>query len=156
MAGGDYGFSIVASGIPIKQKDDPNRQSKKIGELPMPALTLNTPRLILATGAIAALLSFAEANAAEPAAQKDEALLSAPVTDQVLGESRGGSFTPQALNTSELDATNKDNIVIGGLTGNNTLGDNAINSQGLVNVIQNTGNNVIIQSATTISITFNK
>jgi hypothetical protein len=47
--------------------------------------------------------------------------------------------------------------VIGGITGNNIIGNGSIsNTSGLVNVIQNSGNNVVIQSSTTVNMTFNK
>src|SRR5579872_1021243 len=122
----------------------------------MPSFNIHTPRLILAIGALAATLSFTDAGAAPLTAQQDEAFSAPPVSDQVLGESRGGSYTPVTINNSELDATSTGNLVVGGTTGTNFLGDNAINSQGLVNVIQNTGNNVVIQSSTIVTLTINK
>jgi hypothetical protein len=86
---------------------------------------------------------------------EDFALSFSPVPDLDLSESRG-AFVPDLLNlnNSNLNANNSNNTTVGGVTGNNFINDGSFtNSQGLVSVIQNSGNNVIIQSSTIVNMT---
>ena len=82
-------------------------------------------------------------------------LSSAPVNELVLDETRG-TFTPDLLNLNNavLNADSSGNSVVGGVTGSNFIdGGSFTNTQGLVNVIQNSGNNVVIQSQTIVNMT---
>lgn len=86
----------------------------------------------------------------------DLALISAnPVNDSILGESRG-SWSPDFLSLSNAsqNANSSGNVVNGGVTGSNQISTGSFsNTQGLVNVIQNSGNNVVIQSSTIVNMT---
>lgn len=105
------------------------------------------------------LLPLSDANASRVKKEilEQDALqaTSSPVDDAVLGESRG-AFFPDAMNLNVTGQTvdSSNNITIGGVTGNNNInGGSFTNTQGLVNVIQNSGNNVVIQSSTIVNMT---
>lgn len=113
--------------------------------------------------ALAALLMSAVASNADASspqkssvAVEDETTLGlTPVTDGALSESRG-AFTPDILdiNNAYQNGNSSGNTSIGGVTGNNFIKDGSFsNTQGLVNVIQNSGNNVLIQSSTIVNMT---
>lgn len=81
---------------------------------------------------------------------------SSPVSDLRLDESRGTSgFNAEVLGVSILEASSSNNSLSGNITtGHNFISDNAFgNSQGVVSLIQNSGNNVIIQSSTIVNLT---
>jgi hypothetical protein len=155
------GFPVITLRLPQKENDVQTIESKT-GELPMTVSLTHTARLALTIGTLAATLSFTDASAASLSDQRSDMFLSStadlsPVSDQILDENRGGSITPPTLNVSDLNADSHGNKVIGGTTGANVIGENSLSSnQGLVNVIQNSGNNVIIQSSTIVNLTFNK
>ncbi len=123
----------------------------------MSGLTLRS--VIWMAGTILAV-SFAQANAAEQAGEPQDSVmeLSSAATDAELDSSRG-AFLPSSLNINNVEQTaqSNNNLVIGGSTGANIIGNGSFtNTQGLVNVIQNSGNNVIIQSSTVVNMTFGK
>lgn len=67
---------------------------------------------------------------------------------QELQRHRGGSDT-KVLNFMDLDAALKENRASENVTGTNLVSSGAFsNASGLATVIQNSGNNVIIQNAT--------
>ncbi|MEQ1706184.1 MAG: hypothetical protein ABL867_09475 [Rickettsiales bacterium] len=71
-----------------------------------------------------------------------------------LDESRG-AFSPTS--TSYLMGTSSNNTVNNSVTGGNVISEGAFNSNsGLVNVIQNSGNNVLIQSSTIVNVEMNQ
>ena len=115
-------------------------------------------RSILAAGILSAL-PFAAVHADDPAAQQAESTMevTATATDAELDSSRG-AFLPNSINLNDVQqtATDDHNVVIGGTTGSNIINGSFINTQGLVNVIQNSGNNVVIQSSTIVNLTFGK
>ncbi|NYT79860.1 hypothetical protein H0A71_23125 [Alcaligenaceae bacterium] len=75
-----------------------------------------------------------------------------PVPELVLSEYRGASGI--IFNTNNLDAHLHDNEAYNNVTGNNQLTDQAFSgASGLPTVIQNSGNNVIIQNASIINVT---
>ncbi len=123
---------------------------------------MRTSYLIIATmfTSMLSALSIADASAATQksdsfAAAAEASMGASPVNDNVLGESRG-AFTPDLfnINSASFTANSSGNTVNGGVTGNNTISSGSFsNAQGLVNIIQNTGNNVIIQSSTIVSMT---
>lgn len=79
----------------------------------------------------------------------------AVVDESILDEARG-TFTPDLfnLNNAVLTGESSGNSVVGGVTGSNFIdGGSFTNTQGLVNVIQNSGNNVVIQSQTIVNMT---
>jgi len=58
------------------------------------------------------------------------------------------------IGLAELEAVANDNSVNNSITGANAIGGQAFgDAQGFVNVIQNSGNNVIIQSSTIVNVT---
>lgn len=75
-----------------------------------------------------------------------------PMPDTVLAQYRGGhAFT---FNAQHLNATLFDNEASNNLTGSNLItGDAFAGASGIPTVIQNSGNNVIIQNATILNIT---
>ena len=70
-------------------------------------------------------------------------------------EENRGAFSP--VNTSYLLGTSSNNSVTNSITGGNVIADGAFDSSsGLVNVIQNSGNNVLIQSSTIVNVEMNQ
>ena len=70
-------------------------------------------------------------------------------------EENRGAFSP--VNTSYLLGTSSNNSVTNSVTGGNVIADGAFDSSsGLVNVIQNSGNNVLIQSSTIVNVEMNQ
>jgi hypothetical protein len=93
------------------------------------------------------LLPAFQANAAE-----EIAFSSPPLAARELGEIRG-AFSPSEVSLNLLDAVSAHNRSDNSVTGSNTIDSDAFtNSHGLVNLIQNSGNNVIIQSATIVNL----
>ncbi|ELL9330601.1 carbon storage regulator [Vibrio fluvialis] len=74
-----------------------------------------------------------------------------------MDSSRGGQYYIDIENitaSSELNGLSTGNMVSNSLTGNNILSDGALaNSSGINNVIQNSGNNVLIQNSTVVNLT---
>lgn len=66
-----------------------------------------------------------------------------------------GAFSPTDFNLSSgniLNGTNAHNNVSNSITGANSISDDALNVTGVGTVIQNSGNNVVIQSAFAITV----
>jgi hypothetical protein len=75
-------------------------------------------------------------------------------SDKELSKHRG-TFAPEVLNSTVLEASSSQNVAVNSITGSNIVDNNAFtNSSGLVNLIQNSGNNVVIQSSTIVNLTF--
>lgn len=73
------------------------------------------------------------------------------VLDTQLAENRGG-FTLE-LNTNNLNGQVYDNQAIANVTGSNAITSSAFSgASGLPTVIQNSGNNVLIQNATVLNV----
>lgn len=74
------------------------------------------------------------------------------ITDNDLEKKRGAELVPAELTGAVLDAVSSNNTAIGD-TGSNAIGQDAFgHADGVVSVIQNTGNNVVIQSATVVNL----
>jgi hypothetical protein len=62
----------------------------------------------------------------------------------------------QGLDTAiitQMQATNTGNTIVSGITGFNTIGEGAFqNASGLINLVQNSGNGVIIQNSMTVNL----
>ena len=88
---------------------------------------------------------------AAPAPQRAGLLLSAkPVAADVLAAHRGGA---QTINDIKLDGVVADNHAVNLATGSNSISDGAFaNAAGLPLVVQNSGNNVLIQNATIVNL----
>jgi hypothetical protein len=80
--------------------------------------------------------------------------LGTPVSSDTLAEQRGGDDT-QILNTIHIDGDVTDNTATDVITGaNNIQGGSFDNASGVLSVVQNTGANVLIQSATIVNVQF--
>lgn len=70
-----------------------------------------------------------------------------------LEKKRGGELIEAELTGAMLDAVSSNNVTIGGSTGSNVIGHDAFgHADGVTSVIQNSGNNVVIQSATVVNL----
>ena len=78
-----------------------------------------------------------------------------PVPSAQLDVQRGGTDPgPVTINANMLNATLYDNAATDNVTGHNTIASGAFaGSSGLATVIQNSGNNVIIQNGTVLNLT---
>ena len=78
-----------------------------------------------------------------------------PIPAVQLDAQRGGTDTgPLTINANILKAKLYDNAAVDNVTGNNSINGNAFSgASGLPIVIQNSGNNVIIQSGTVLNLT---
>lgn len=76
------------------------------------------------------------------------------VSDESLAAARGGADLHVSENN--LDATLEGNVASNLTTGHNTITESAFsNSSGIPMVIQNSGNNVIIQNSTILNLQLN-
>lgn len=74
------------------------------------------------------------------------------VSDEELDTERGGEIVP--VSDATLTATLEDNTITGSVTGTNSVGGDAFTgANGFFTVIQNSGNQVIIQDSTIINVT---
>lgn len=95
-------------------------------------------------------LTAAEAAPAAPPAAPAGLLGLKPVTAAALDTQRGGT---QVLNDMKLSGVVADNQAINLVTGGNTISDGAFaNASGMPLVVQNSGNNVLIQNATIVNV----
>lgn len=79
------------------------------------------------------------------------ALFGQPIPDESLSGLRGGHFYES--NTNSLDAQLYDNTATSIVTGSNTVTQGAFSgTNGFATVVQNSGNNVIIQNATILNL----
>ncbi|MDD5330837.1 MAG: hypothetical protein PHX38_12615 [Sulfuricella sp.] len=89
---------------------------------------------------------------ADDQAGPDIGAFGAAIPDELLAANRGGQTLE--INTNNLDATLTDNQAISNITGSNLVSSGAFSSaNGMNTVIQNSGNNVIIQNATILNLT---
>ncbi len=109
---------------------------------------------ISALGTVAALcVTFsAPCPAEDAAAVASMKLFDRVVPKEELQRHRGGSDT-KVLNFMDLDAALHKNSARANVTGGNIVSNGAFgNANGLATVIQNSGNNVIIQNATILNL----
>jgi hypothetical protein len=66
---------------------------------------------------------------------------------------QGGVVNVTQLTNAQLNANLTDNAAVGNVTGNNVIDDSFSRSTGLFSIIQNTGNNVIIQDSVIVNVT---
>lgn len=79
------------------------------------------------------------------------ALLGPAVPESRMTVERGGHTTVN--NTNQLEAALYDNQALANVTGSNTIATSAFSGMsGYATVVQNSGNNVIIQSATILNV----
>ena len=105
----------------------------------------------------AALLALLFAAAGSVLAE--EWLDAAPMSADQLADASGrqGVSMQLQVNNNQQNANVSDNLLTGNVvTGNNSISDNAFgNMSGVATVIQNTGNQVVIQDSTQINILIN-
>lgn len=98
------------------------------------------------------LLALAVMPLLSVAAAPQDSALGEPVSNQTLSHSRGG-YAIESINLQDLNANLSDNLAYGNVSGNNYLTEQAFSgASGVPTVIQNSGNNVIIQNATILNI----
>lgn len=93
---------------------------------------------------------------APPAAPVEVADFAAPMAVDALDDLRGGSNNRNTTtNLSDLDGRVDGNTATGIVTGTNLVDGGAFgNAAGLSTIIQNSGNNVLIQNSTIVSVQF--
>lgn len=75
------------------------------------------------------------------------------VEDTHLDEIRGAALNPELLGIAIFDAVSLNNSTSGTYSGGNVIDEGAFSdSSGLSTIIQNSGNNVLIQSATILNL----
>ncbi len=85
------------------------------------------------------------------ASEAVSASLGVPLSDADLSANRGGSALQ--ISGMDLDSNLLDNQAMANVTGNNFVTEGALTSaSGFSTVVQNSGNNVIIQSATIVNL----
>lgn len=87
---------------------------------------------------------------------EDITLSDETVSLEAMNEARGGQNVELDLfyAESDVDGISSDNVATNTVSGNNTLSPGAFaDSSGISNVIQNTGNNVLIQNSTVVNLT---
>jgi hypothetical protein len=73
------------------------------------------------------------------------------IEEEDMNESRGAGFDPVSI--AQLEAVNSGNTVISDTTGYNMIGGDAFgNASGLINIIQNSGNGVVIQNSMIVNV----
>ncbi|MGY4514704.1 hypothetical protein [Lysobacter sp. HA18] len=85
-----------------------------------------------------------------------ETLLAPPVATDALDDLRGGTDNKTIItNTSDIDGNVDSNTAVNTVSGANLVAGGSFgNAAGLNTVIQNSGNNVLIQNSTIVSIQF--
>jgi hypothetical protein len=89
----------------------------------------------------------------EPEATSPDSSLGTPVTSATLDEQRGGDET-EIRNNIRVTGEVTDNTASNVVTGANIQGGSFDNASGVLSVVQNTGANVLIQSATIVNVQF--
>ena len=107
------------------------------------------------TGAIAVPAASDAMPQATDAVASDP-LFTAPLAVGALDDLRGGTDNHTVItNVSDVDGTVDGNTAINAVTGGNLVDGGAFNgAAGLSTVIQNSGNNVLIQNSTVVSVQF--
>lgn len=145
---------------PFQAKRD--RQGKKLTRIAVKQERVGAAALLgLSIGLAASVVAMADEPAAVPAAATVvEAPLSlgdaVPVSAEVLGTENAKAqiqIDKLVMNDQDLNGVVQGNTAINTQTGNNTVAPDAFtDTAGLVTLIQNTGNNVLIQNSTIVNI----
>jgi hypothetical protein len=94
--------------------------------------------------------------AAASAAGAQSAPFGQPASPEQLQAMTGGTETHTTNNLQDTNGTVSDNTAKGTFSGGNFVGDSAFsNAAGLPTVIQNSGNNVLIQNSTIVNLRMN-
>jgi hypothetical protein len=109
-------------------------------------------RIVLMT--IALLLPITSLGVEPAAKAEDSTSMGAPVSQDTLDEQRGGD-DDQVNNVIRITGEVTDNTAQDVVTGANNIQDGSfVNSSGITSVVQNTGANVLIQTATIVNVQF--
>jgi len=93
---------------------------------------------------------FVHASDAPDARANIDSLFGKQVSEQTLDNNRGGTLV---MNDMKLDGVVSDNIAANVATGNNVVtGGSLAGANGMPTLIQNSGNNVLIQNATIVNV----
>lgn len=108
-----------------------------------------SPAMLRTIASVAVALSVSSAWADANSAQGD-VLFDAAVSEDALAEQRGKALI---TNTNDLDAAVYKNSVVDAVSGSNFVSEGSLaNNAGLATMIQNSGNNVLIQNALILNI----
>ena len=98
--------------------------------------------------------SYGDGPAAAEVTEESVTTLGTPVTSATLADQSGGDDT-RILNIIEIDGDVTDNTANNVVTGANNIQNGSFdNASGVFSVVQNTGANVLIQSATIVNVQF--
>jgi hypothetical protein len=75
-----------------------------------------------------------------------------PVSKQTLASQRGGTDFKTLVNLNDVRGSVDHNVASNVVTGNNSISASFAGAMGLPIVIQNSGNNVLIQNATIVNV----
>ena len=111
----------------------------------------------LATLLMVCALGLSSAVEAEAGLGEDDAfIMSNALSEEELSGERGEGVVlidEISVNQADLNAVSMGNSVADSMTGDNYIGSTAFNgANGMIGVIQNTGNNVVIQKSTIVNI----
>jgi hypothetical protein len=98
------------------------------------------------------LLAGISLSIAPSLAEETRGVLRKPVSAETLAEQRGGAEFKTVTNLNDVRGTVENNSATNVVTGNNTISTSFAGATGLPMVIQNTGNNVLIQNATIVNV----
>jgi len=84
--------------------------------------------------------------------EEQKAVLGKPISAKTLAEKRGGRELKTVVNLNDVRGTVENNSATNVVTGNNTISASFAGAAGVPMVIQNTGNNVLIQNATIVNV----
>jgi hypothetical protein len=98
------------------------------------------------------LLAAASLYAERSWAEERRPVLAKPMSSQALASKRGGSEFKAVVNLNDVHGTVDNNSATNVVTGTNTITGSFAGATGLPMVIQNTGNNVLIQNSTILNV----
>ncbi|MBY4896794.1 hypothetical protein [Cupriavidus sp. AU9028] len=135
-------------------------RSNRIAAATLTAILLVWPAVDAAASALEPHAAPAHADPATPSGTKSatpqaepSARFGAPLDTERLAQIRGGAEL--VVNDMQLAGTVADNVANRVITGSNAITEGAFaNASGLPTVIQNTGANTLIQSATILNVQF--
>lgn len=105
---------------------------------------------MLGTIATVAVVLFASPVSADESLVQADVVFDAAVSEDMLADQRGKALI---TNTNDLDAAVYKNSVVDAVTGSNFVSEGSLaNNAGLATMIQNSGNNVLIQNALILNI----
>ncbi len=111
----------------------------------------NAPNLIFAASGMV-LFACISLSTAPSLAEETRGVLRKPVPAKTLADKRGGAEFKTVTNLNDVRGTVENNSATNVVTGSNTISASFAGATGVPMVIQNTGNNVLIQNATIVNV----